>query len=193
MPKTRYRKQGAYVFFFLLLAGMLLLIRSCGPQDIDSVLSENGIDSEQVKLITTIEPRKQLILYQDFTMNRLTPALIQQKMWFSKLTQIGGGLQDNPAEPLSSHISGYQGPDGQMIYVIYGYLHDADITQLHIRYEPNLASSQVEAEIVEPSPDQSSGRLWYAVIQQPIHEMIWDIKGLDDKGHIIYASLDNEE
>ncbi|WP_405171737.1 hypothetical protein MHI12_05010 [Paenibacillus sp. FSL H8-0280] len=91
MPKTSNRKRVAYVLFFVLVA--LFLIRSCGPQDIDSVLSQNGIDSEQVKLITTIEPRTQLVLYQDFTTNNLTPALIQQKMWFSELARIGGGCK----------------------------------------------------------------------------------------------------
>lgn len=193
MPKTRNRKQGAYVLFFILLAGMLFFIRSCGPQDIDSVLSKNGIPPEQVKLITTIEPWTQLVLYQDLTTNGLTPTLIQQKMWSPKLTKIGGSLRDNPAEPLSTHISGHKVSDGKMIYVIYGYLHDANIPQLHRRYEPKPASSQVEAEIAEPSSDQSSGRLWYAVIQQPIYEMIWDIKGLNGEGHIIYSSLGNED
>ncbi|WP_338591367.1 hypothetical protein V6669_05145 [Paenibacillus sp. Y5S-9] len=156
------------------------------------MLGQNGIDFEQVKLITTIEPRTQLVLYQDLTTNNLTPALIQQNMWFPELARIGGGLQDNPTEPLSSHISGYEESKGKMIYIIYGYLHDADITQVHIRYESNLATSRLEAEIVKSSSNQSSGRLWYAVIQQPIHEMIWDIKGLNDEGHIIYSSLDSE-
>ncbi|OMF11758.1 hypothetical protein BK131_19990 [Paenibacillus amylolyticus] len=187
---TRNWKRTAYVLFFVLVA--LFLIRSCGPQDIDTILSEEGIPPEQVKLVTTIETRTQLVLYQDLTTNNLTPALIQQKMWFTELARIGGGLQDNQAEPLTSHISGYEESKGKMIYIIYGYLHDADITQLHIRYEPKPVSSQVEAKIVEPSPDQSSGRLWYAVIQQPIHEMIWDIKGLNDEGHVIYSSLDSE-
>ncbi|WP_145146235.1 hypothetical protein [Paenibacillus xylanexedens] len=190
MPKTSSRKRVAYVLFLVLVA--LFLIRSCGPQDIDTILSEKGILPEQVKLITTFEPRTQLVLYQDLTTNNLTPALIQQKVWFSELARIGGGLQDNPVEPLSSHISGYEESKGKMIYIIYGYLHDADITQVHIRYEPNLASSRLEAEIVESSSDQISGRLWYAVIQQPIHEMIWDIKGLNDEGHVIYSSLDSE-
>lgn len=190
---TRNWKRTTYVLFFVLLAATLFLIRSCGPQDIDSVLSKNGINSEQVKLVTTIEPRTQLVLYQDLTTNNLTPALIQQKMWFPELARIGGGLQDNPAEPLSSHISGYEESKGKMIYIIYGYLHDADITQVYIRYEPNLASSRLEAEIMESSSDQSSGRLWYAVIKQPIHEMIWDIKGLNDEGRIIYSSLDSED
>lgn len=189
MPKTRNRKRLTYVLFLFLA---LFLIRSCGPQDIDTILSEKGILPEQVKLITTIEPRKQLVLYQDLTTNNLTPALIQQKMWFSELAKIGGGLHDNPSEPLSSHISGYEESKGKMIYIIYGYLHDADITKVHIRYEPDPASAQVEAAIIESSSDQSSRRLWYAVTQQPIHEMIWDIKGLDDKGHIIYSSLDSE-
>lgn len=148
---------------------------------------------EQVKLVTTIEPRTQLVLYQDLTTNNLTPALIQQKLWFSELDKLGGGLHDNPAEPLSSHISGYEKSKGKMIYIIYGYLHNADITQVNIRYEPDPASAQVEAEIVESSSDQSSGRLWYAVIQQPIHEMIWDIKGLNDEGHMIYSSLHSED
>jgi len=190
MPKTSNRQRVAYVLFFVLVA--LFLIRSCGPQDIDTILSEKGIPPEQVKLVTTIEPRTQLVLYQDLTTNNLTPALIQQKMWFSELARMGGGLQDNPVEPLSSHISGYEESKGKMIYIIYGYLHDADITQVHIRYEPNLASSRLEAEIVESSSDQSSRRLWYAVIQRPIHEMIWDIKGLNDEGHVIYSSLDSE-
>lgn len=190
---TRNWKRTTYVLFFVLLAATLFLISSCGPQDIDTILSEKGIPPEQVKLVTTIEPRTQLVLYQDFTTSNLTPALIQQKMWFSELARIGGGLQDNPAEPLSSHISGYEKSKGKMIYIIYGYLHDADITQVHIRYEPNLAYSRLEAKIVEPSPDQSSGRLWYAVMQQPIHEMIWDIKGLNDEGHVIYSSLDSED
>ncbi|WP_127547333.1 hypothetical protein [Paenibacillus amylolyticus] len=191
MPKTSNRKRVAYVLFFVLVA--LFLIRSCGPQDIDTILSEKGIPPEQVKLVTTIEPRTQLVLYQDLTTNNLTPALIQQKMWFSELARMGGGLQDNPSEPLTSHISGYEESKGKMIYIIYGYLHDADITQVHIRYEPNLASSRLEADIVKSSSNQSNGRLWYAVIQQPIHEMIWDIKGLNDEGHIIYSSLDSED
>lgn len=190
MPKTSNRQRVAYVLFFVLVA--LFLIRSCGPQDIDTILSEKGIPPEQVKLVTTFEPRTQLVLYQDLTTNNLTPALIQQKMWFTEMARIGGGLQDNPAEPLTSHISGYEESKGKMIYIIYGYLHDADITQVHIRYEPNLASSRLEAEIVESSSDQSNGRLWYAVMQQPIHEMIWDIKGFNDEGHVIYSSLDSE-
>lgn len=188
---TRNWKKRTFVRFFVLLAGMLFLIRACGPQDIDTILSEKGILPEQVKLITTFEPRTQVVLYQDLTTNNVTPALIQQKMWYSELSKIGVGLHDNPSEPLSSQISGYQKSKGKMIYILYGYLHDADITQVHIRYDPDPASAQVEAAIVEFS-DQSSRRLWYAVIQQPIHEMIWDIKGLDDQGHIIYSSLDSE-
>lgn len=41
MPKTSNRRRVAYVLFFVLVA--LFLIRSCGPQDIDTILSEEGI------------------------------------------------------------------------------------------------------------------------------------------------------
>lgn len=45
----RKKNRGAYIaLYVLVLVGLLLLIRSCAPQDIDSMLNENGIHSDQV-------------------------------------------------------------------------------------------------------------------------------------------------
>ncbi|WP_336781325.1 hypothetical protein [Paenibacillus illinoisensis] len=189
----RKKKRGAYVaLYVLVLAGLLLLIRSCAPQDIDSMLSENGIHSDQVMVVTPIDSRTHLVLYQNITADGLASGLIEQEPWSSRVTLPQDVLQDNPNEPISSHRSGYQMPDEKTFDVAYGYVHDPEITKLRLRYELNSSSEEVEADILEPS-NKNEERLWYAIIQHPTTGIQLEIQGLDNGGQVIYSSQENED
>lgn len=191
----RKKKRGAYVALYaLVLAGLLLLIRSCAPQDIDSLLSEYGIPSDQVMVVTPIDSRTHLVIYQNTTADGIGIAsgLVEQEPWSSQVTLPKDVLQDNLNEPISSHRSGYQMPDGKTFDVAYGYVHDPEIVKLRLRYELNSSSEEVEADILGPS-NKNQERLWYAIIQQPTTGIQLEIQGLDNVGQVIYSSQENED
>ncbi|MFK0522801.1 hypothetical protein ACINKY_11410 [Paenibacillus illinoisensis] len=189
----RKKKRGAYVALsVLILAGLLLLIRSCAPQNIDSLLSENGIHPDQVMVVTPIDSRTHVVLYRNTTPDGVSSGLVEQELWSSRVTLPQDVLQDNPNEPISTHRSGYQMSDGKAFDVAYGYVHDPEITKLRLRYELNSSSEEVEADILEPS-NMNQERLWYAIIQQPTTGIQLEIQGLDNGGRVIYSSQENED
>ncbi|WP_339849316.1 hypothetical protein MKY42_05300 [Paenibacillus sp. FSL W7-1088] len=187
---TRNRKRGAYVLFIIVFVALLLLIRSCKPEEFAPLLARNNIQPEQVRVVAPVDSRTHLVLYQDTQTEGIASALIQQRKWSSKVIKSENVLEDNKDEPISYRLTGYQYSNDNTCYIIYGYIHNPDIIRLLIRYNPNSPVAEVEAGILDPS-DQ--GRLWFAVIQQPITEMQMDIRGLDNAGNTIYSSLDNED
>ncbi|MEC0123407.1 hypothetical protein [Paenibacillus pabuli] len=187
---TRNQKRGAYVVFIIVLTGILFLIRSCKTEELAPLLTRNNIQPEQVMVVAPVDSRTHLVLYQNAQSEGIASALIQIRKWSSEVIKSGSVLQDNKDGPISYHLAGYPYSNDNTSYIVYGYIHNPDIVQLLIRYEPNPSSAEVEAGILEPS-DQ--GRLWYAVIQQPITEMQMNIRGLDNAGNTIYSTLDNED
>ncbi|MCZ1263191.1 hypothetical protein ACIOBL_20845 [Paenibacillus taichungensis] len=187
---TRNRKRGAYVLFIIVLVGFLLLIRSCKTEEFAPLLTRNNIQPEQVMVVAPVDSRTHLVLYQDTQTEGIASALIQDRKWSSEVAKSGSVLDDNKDGPISYRLTGYQYSNDNTCYIVYGYIHNPDITRLLIRHEPNSSVEEVEAGILDPS-DQ--GRLWFAVIQQPITEMQMDIRGLDNAGNMIYSSLDNED
>ncbi|UPK44926.1 hypothetical protein [Paenibacillus pabuli] len=187
---TRNQKRGTYVVFIIVLVGLLLLIRSCKTEEFDTLLTRNNIQPEQVMVVSPIDSSSHLVLYKDTQTDGIASAMIQNRRWSSKVTKSGGVLEDNKDEPISYHLTRYPYSNDNTSYIVYGFIHNPDIIRLLIRYGPDSSSAEVEAGILEPS-DQ--GRLWYAVIKQPITEMRMDIRGVDNAGNTIYSSLDNED
>lgn len=186
----RNRKRGAYVLFIIVLVGLLLLIRSCRPEEFGHLLSRNNIQPEQVMVVAPVDSSTHLVLYQDTQTDGIASALIRHRKWSSEVIKSRSVLEDNKDGPISYRLTGYQYSNDNTCYIIYGYIHNPDIIRLLIRYDPNSSVAEVEAGILDPS-DQ--GRLWFAVIQHPITEVQMDIQGLDNAGNSIYSSLDNED
>ncbi|MCM3174250.1 hypothetical protein [Paenibacillus sp. MER 99-2] len=191
---THMRKRGIRiglgVFVAVVVAILLLLLNTYGfSRDLDAMLTKYNIQPEQVKVVADIDSRTQLVFYEDYATEGLSLAFAQQKRWSSELRLTGGSLYDDPSERVNTRISALKWSDTDYNTILYGKIHDPDITQLKVSYDIASASTLIEANI---APLANEDRLWYVILTKPLTDVKLNMVGLNEAGAIIYTYADSE-
>ncbi|WP_128100500.1 hypothetical protein [Paenibacillus sp. DCT19] len=192
---THMRKRGIRiglgVFVAALVSAMLLLLLNTYgfSRDLDTMLNEFNIQPEQVKVVADIDSRTQLIFYDNYATEGLSLAFAQQKRWSSELRLTGCSLYDDPSERVNTRISALKWSDTDYNTILYGKIHDPDITQLKVSYDTASASTLIEANI---APLANEDRLWYVILTKPLTDVKLNMVGLNENGDTIYTYGDAE-
>ncbi|MDQ0171807.1 hypothetical protein [Paenibacillus tundrae] len=192
---THMRKRGIRIGLGLFVAALvsamlLLLLNTYGfSRDLDAMLTKYNIQSEQVKVVADIDSRTQLVFYDNYATEGLSLAFAQQKRWSSELKLTGGSLYDDPSERVNTRISALKWSDTDYNTILYGKIHDPDITQLRVSYDTASASTPIEANI---APLANEDRLWYVILTEPLTEVKLNMVGLNEAGDTIYTYGDAE-
>ncbi|MEY8743918.1 hypothetical protein AB9M62_31640 [Bacillales bacterium AN1005] len=192
---THMRKRGVRIGLGLFVAAvvsamLLLLLNTYGfSRDLHTMLSEYNIQPEQVKVVADIDSRTQLVFYDNYATEGLSLAFAQQKRWSSELRLTGGSLYDDPSERVNTRISALKWSDTDYNTILYGKIHDPDITQLRVSYDTASASTPIEANI---APLANEDRLWYVILTEPLTEVKLNMVGLNEAGDTIYTYGDAE-
>lgn len=192
---THMRKRGIRIGLGLFVAALvsamlLLLLNTYGfTRDLDAMLMKHNIQPEQVKVVADIDSRTQLIFYDNYATEGLSLAFAQQKRWSSELRLTGGSLYDDPSERVNTRISALKWSDKDYNTILYGKIHDPDITQLKVSYDTASDSTPIKANI---APLANEDRLWYVILTEPLTEVKLNMVGLNEAGDTIYTYGDAE-
>ena len=192
---THMRKRGIRIGLGLFVAALvsamlLLLLNTYGfSRDLHTMLNEYNIQPEQVKVVADIDSRTQLVFYDNYATEGLSLAFAQQKRWSSELRLTGGSLYDDPSERVNTRISALKWSDTDYYTILYGKVHDPDITQLRVSYDTASASTPIEGNI---APLANEDRLWYVILTEPLTEVKLNMVGLNEAGDTIYTYGDAE-
>lgn len=189
--RTRGIRIGLGLFVAALVSAMLLLLLNTYgfSRDLHTMLNEYNIQPEQVKVVADIDSRTQLAFYDNYATEGLSLAFAKQKRWSSELRLTGGSLYDDPSERVNTRISALKWSDTDYNTILYGKIHDPDITQLRVSYDTASASTSIEANI---APLANEDRLWYVILTEPLTEVKLNMVGLNEAGDTIYTYGDAE-
>lgn len=162
----------------------LILFTLLGCSSKEDLLNESGILPENIIETVLIDSKKEIVIYDDINTEGISTAFLAKGAtgFGYKIIKTGSFHDTSEKSNLSYHVTNHKWSDNTNTTIIYGLVHDPQITKL-------IISDLTKQNFNEISPQMKEIRkmkLWYVTLDKPFTSFKIGLQAYNTEGEIVY-------